>query len=87
MSEYPKVVFLLVWESKTARDGMRAVLDELAALHRQVNALERMAAGWRREGDLLSARSCADSAKGIEHAALAIEEALFEAFDLWEQYE
>jgi hypothetical protein len=87
MSKHPKVVFLLVWESKTAGDAVRALLDELGALHRQVELFNRKAADWRRKGDFLAARSCADTAQGIEHAALGIEEALFDAFDLWEQYE
>ncbi|MGH3388206.1 MAG: hypothetical protein ACRDOO_04945 [Actinomadura sp.] len=87
MTEHPRVVFLLVWESKTAGDAVQALLDELAALHVQIDLRKSRARHWRRKGDFLNAQRCADHAEGIRFAALAIEEALFEAFDLWDQYE
>jgi hypothetical protein len=87
MSKHPEVVFLLVWESKTAGDAVRALIDELASPRVQAQLRKKSAEEWRHEGDFLTAQRCTDRAEGIEYAALAIEEALFEAFDLWEQYE
>ncbi|MBC6462410.1 hypothetical protein [Actinomadura sp. HBU206391] len=87
MSELPRVVFLLVWESQTAGDALCKLLDELATLRDQADLRRRWADDWRRRGDHLMAMRCTDCAEGIEYAAFGIEEALFEALDLWQQYE
>jgi hypothetical protein len=38
-------------------------------------------------GDFVIAQRRIDRADGIEHAVITIENALFDAFDLWDQYE
>jgi hypothetical protein len=87
MSEPPRVVFLLVWESKTAGDAVQTLLDEIAALHEQADLRRRKAKQWQRKGDFLTAQRCTDHASGITYALEGIEEAFFDAFDLWQQYE
>jgi hypothetical protein len=87
MNHHPRVVFLLVWESKTAGDALRTLLDELAALHEQIELRKKTAQDWQREGDFLTAQRCTDTAEGIRYATLSMEDALLDAFDLWRQYE
>jgi hypothetical protein len=87
MKELPKVVFLLVWESKTAGDTVTALLDEIAALHKNVERRKTWAEESLRKGDWLAAQGCTDYARGMRHATLLFEEVFFKVFDLWEQYE
>lgn len=87
MSQYPKLVYLLIWESKTAGDAMRTLLDEVTDLHHQADLRRTWATDWKRRGDHAKARRFQDNADGIEHAALAIESALLDALALWQQYE